>query len=67
MTKENEQKESCPVCLNRTTFGRGEPKPCDTCNVPLVAWVPIFKMTESGSVLRISAEAAEKLRDLYVI
>ena len=62
-----EQKERCPVCYLQTTFARGkDTKPCDNCNVPLIAWMPLFKLTESGFMLKLSEDAANKLREFYV-
>jgi hypothetical protein len=60
--------ESCPVCYHKTTFGKSsaEAKPCDNCNVPLIAWIPFFKLTESGMMLKLAPEAAKNLIELYV-
>lgn len=57
--------ERCPVCYLQTTFTT-EGKPCDNCNVPLIAWMPLFKLTESGFMLKLSPDAAKKLREFYV-
>lgn len=61
-----ETTERCPVCYKMTTFARGESKPCDNCNVPLIPWVPLFKVTESGVSLKLSPDAAKVLIEHYV-
>jgi len=65
--KKKEAKERCPVCYLQTTFvGSANAKPCDNCNVPLIAWMPLFKLTDSGFMLKLSPGAAKKLREFYV-